>query len=722
MEFDNLFESGQIGSCKLNNRIIMAPIGNINMVDSNGRPTNKMIEFFRERAKGGCGLLITGLVPVSYGVDPTLLEDNNTTYFPRIDGTSRTRLSGWQDLTSSVRPYGSKIFIQLSAGLGRVGSPEPALKGKLLKSASWNRNFYVPQVPHLPLSNRDIKKIVKSFGQCAINAKISGFDGVQLHGHEGYLMDQLTSNPWNRRIFGRYKDKFRFALDVVKEIKSRCGTDFPIIYRLDLTQAIRETYGESIFKDIFKGKERSIEEGLQFCKALNEAGVDAFDVDKGCYENWFWPHLPSYFDDAVYVEEIAGRLKQFFVSEGINVPVVAVGKLGKPEVASYVLNKNWADFIMLGRPLLADPYWPNKVKTGDVKDIIHCIGDNEGCIESFKKGGHPCCSVNPYMGFEDVKEIKNAEIKKRVCIVGAGPAGCEAALTAHKRSHNVTLFEKSSVIGGQLYLGSKMEMKHDLKRYLDNINHKIERANEQGLTLVFNKEATLGDIKDQFDVIICCNGLKENIPHINGLDKIDHIGARQFISNGMKVPPNKKNILIVGGGNVGCELAYIVAKNKSYNVTIVSKNKNLMPNTTMANRNQMLWLLMGKGSTNGNKKDSLDQAVKAYTASKIIGFSENQVYIFSNKDRKDPYIPWMSLIPENVNNPFEKKLNPEKVEHLNFDVDYVIFATTGVPDDGLYQELKNAQAAREIYQVGDAKEIGLVWGAVSSANEIARNI
>ncbi len=208
-------------------------------------------------------------------------------------------MSGWRDLTASVQSYDSKIFIQLTAGLGRVGSPEPALKGKILKSASINRNFYVPQLPHLPYSDRAIKKIVKSFGQSAVNAKVAGFDGVQLHGHEGYLIDQLTSAPWNRRKFGRYKNKFQFAIDVVKEIKSRCGKNFPpIIYRMDLTQALEESYGEDVFKKNFKGMERTVEEGLEFCKVLVEAGVDAFDVDKGCYDNWFWPHPPGYFKDA----------------------------------------------------------------------------------------------------------------------------------------------------------------------------------------------------------------------------------------------------------------------------------------------------------------------------------------------------------------------------------------------------------------------------------------
>ncbi|WP_406657650.1 FAD-dependent oxidoreductase [Methanolobus sp. ZRKC2] len=722
MTFEKLFEQDRIGECKLKNRIIMAPVGNINMADPFGRPLNKMIEYFIERAKGGTGLLITGLVPVSYGIDPTILEENNTTYFPRIDGSSRTRLGGWRDLTAGVKPYGSKIFIQLSAGLGRVGSPEPALKGKILRSSSWNRNFYIPQVPHLPLSDRKIKKIVKMLGQSAANAKISGFDGIHIHGHEGYLMDQLTSAPWNRRIFGRYRNKFQFGIDVVREIKERCGEDFPVIYRLDLTQALQESYGDEIFRKHFHGKERTIDEGLRFCKALYEAGVDAFDVDKGCYDNWFWPHPPSYFDDAVYVREMAGRLKDYFRHEDIPAKVIAVGKLGKPEKAEEVLKNGWADFVMLGRPLLADPYWPAKVRQNRPQEIIHCIGDHEGCIESFKKGGHPCCSVNPYTGFEDTKKLVRANTIKKVAIIGAGPAGCEAAITAHKRGHDVTVFEKTGKIGGQLSLACKMTIKHDIRRYLDNLQYRMELLKKEGLQIELNKMVEADDVKGGFDVIICCNGLKTMIPSINGLERIRHLEAREFLSRDMELPADVKDVLVVGGGMLGCEIAYSLAYEKELNVTLVGKNKELMPETVLTNRAQMLWMLMGKGSPSGKQEDSLKKPVRVYNASKVEGFSGEKAYIKANVGRKNPYTPWKALIPENVNNPFEKRLDPYNMEEIVIKTDFVIFAIGGEADDTLYNKLLKAHSANEIYCVGDSSRPGGVWEAVTGANEIARNI
>lgn len=722
MSYQKIFEPGTIGKCKVKNRIIMAPMGNINMADPIGRPLAKMIDYFVERAKGGTGLLITGLVPVSYGIDPTVSEDNDTTYFPRIDGSSRTRLSGWRDLVAGVHSYDAKIFIQLTAGLGRVGSPEPFLKGKILKSASLNRNFYVPQLPHFPLSDRKIRKMVKSFGQCAINAKVSGFDGVQLHGHEGYLMDQLTSAPWNRRKFGRYRNKFQFAIDVVREIKKTCGEDFPIIYRVDLTQGLRESYGDEIFKRRFRGVERTIEEGLEFCKALAEAGVDAFDVDKGCYDNWFWPHPPGYFDDIPYVEEMAGRLKDFFRKHKIEAKVIAVGKLGDPDKAEEVLTKGWADFFMLGRPLLADPYWPQKVLENRVQEIVHCIGDQEGCIQSFIMGGHPCCTVNPYTGFEDTKRLTKADKSKKVAIIGAGPGGCEAAKTAWARGHQVTLFEKTDRVGGQLAAGGRMKIKHDVARYLRNLQYQMDLLSQKGLEIKYQTTVGPEQLKGKYDVIICANGLKPILPEIEGQDQIPSSEAREFLWQGMKLPADVKKVTVIGGGVVGCEIAYSLAYEQGMEVTVVEMLPNLMTGVVHANRSMLLWMMMGKGSPSGRPEDVLAKPVQAFTSSKVVRMMPGKVVIMANRKRKDPYTPWHTLIPENIHNPFDRPLNPDDVEEITIDTDYVIYATGGRADDRLYYELLREQAAPEIYCIGDAREPGRAWEAITSANEVARSI
>ncbi len=722
MKYNKLFEPGNIGKCKVKNRIIMAPMGNINMADPIGRPSQKMVDYFVERAKGGTGLLITGLIPVSYNIDPTVSEDNDTTYFPRIDGSSRTRMAGWRDLASGVHSFGSKIFIQLTAGLGRVGSPEPALKGKLLKSASINKNFYVPQLPHIPFTDRAIKRIIKSFGQSAVNAKVSGFDGVQLHGHEGYLMDQLTSKPWNRRKLGRYSNNFQFGIDVVREIKKRCGEDFPIIYRVDLTQALKESYGEEVFKKNFKGMERTVEEGLEFCKALAEAGVDAFDVDKGCYDNWFYPHPPAYFDDMIYVEEMAGRLKKYFRENNISAKVIAVGKMGKPEKAAEVLEREFADYVMLGRPLLADPYWPQKVYEEREREIIHCMGDQEGCIQSFILGGHPCCTVNPYTGFEDSKKCNKAEKVNKVAVIGGGPGGCEAAKTAFIRGHKVTLFEAKDALGGQLIAGGSMEIKHDVERYVSNLRYQMSLLEKQGLEIKLNHAVKPEELDNEFDVIICATGLRPSIPKIQGMDEVPQMEARELLNSKMELPEKTKKITIIGGGVVGCELAYSLAYEKNKNVTVVEMLPELMKGVVHANRSMLLWMMMGKGAPTDKGEDIIKNPIKAFTASKAEKFSNGKLFIKANKKRQDPFTPWITLIPENIHNPFHKALKPEDTEEIAIDTDMVIYSTGGSAENALYTSLVESKAAKEIYAIGDCKEPGRAWEAISSANDVARFI
>lgn len=722
MKYNKLFEPGNIGKCKVKNRIIMAPMGNINMADPIGRPSQKMVDYFVERAKGGTGLLITGLIPVSYNIDPTVSEDNDTTYFPRIDGSSRTRMAGWRDLASGVHSFGSKIFIQLTAGLGRVGSPEPALKGKLLKSASINKNFYVPQLPHIPFTDRAIKRIIKSFGQSAVNAKVSGFDGVQLHGHEGYLMDQLTSKPWNRRKLGRYSNNFQFGIDVVREIKKRCGEDFPIIYRVDLTQALKESYGEEVFKKNFKGMERTVDEGLEFCKALAEAGVDAFDVDKGCYDNWFYPHPPAYFDDMIYVEEMAGTLKKYLRENNISAKVIAVGKMGKPEKAAEVLEKEFADYVMLGRPLLADPYWPQKVYEEREREIIHCMGDQEGCIQSFILGGHPCCTVNPYTGFEDTKKCNKTEKVKKVAVIGGGPGGCEAAKTAFIRGHKVTLFEAKDVLGGQLIAGSSMKIKHDVERYVSNLRYQMSLLEKQGLEIKLNHAVKPEELNNEFDVIICATGLRPFVPKIQGMDEVPQMEARELLNSKMELPEEIKKISIIGGGVVGCELAYSLAYEKNKNVTVVEMLPELMKGVVHANRSMLLWMMMGKGAPTDKGEDIIKNPIKAFTASKAEKFSNGKLFIKANKKRQDPFTPWITLIPENIHNPFHKALKPEDTEEIAIDTDMVIYSTGGSVENALYTSLLESKAAKEIYAIGDCKEPGRAWEAISSANDVARFI
>ena len=366
--YTHLFSPIKINSITIKNRIVMGPMGNINMCDETGRPNAKMLKYFEARAAGGVGLITSGLIPISYGIDKSLIELGDLTYFPRID-RSRTVFAGWRDLAEICHAQGAKFFIQLTPGLGRVGNPQCLItQKKFPRSASNNPSWYIPQIPCLRLSDHSLKKIVKNAGQAAADAKASNIDGVYLHGHEGYLLEQITNPAFNRRKLGRYANYEQFGIDIIKEIRKRCGAKYPIMYRIDLSLALNETYKDTMnkTKSLKKFRNgRSIEQTLKYMEYLVEAGVDIFDVDLGCYDNWWLPHPPSSMPAGCFLE-IAKMVKEHFATakikanSGLEVPIVGVGKLGYPDLAEKSLRDNKCDMVMLARPLLADPEWPNK--------------------------------------------------------------------------------------------------------------------------------------------------------------------------------------------------------------------------------------------------------------------------------------------------------------------------------------------------------------------------
>src|SRR5690554_1917106 len=331
--YKSMFSPIQVNNMTIKNRLVMAPMGNISMSDETGRPNDQMKEYFFERAKGGVGLITTGLIPISHGVDPTVTEPGKLSYFPRID-RSRSVFAGWRDLAAGVHNYGAKIFIQLTPGLGRVGNPQCLLTlKKFPKSASTNPNFYIPQIPSTRLSDRKAKKIIKNAGQASADAKTANIDGVYLHGHEGYLLEQMTNPAFNRRNMGRYADWQAFGLDMVREIRKRVGPKYPIMYRIDLSLALNETYGDKMDnKSLRKFKNgRTIEMTLEYMANLVKEGVDMFDVDLGCYDNWWLPHPPAGMPPGCFLE-VSKLVKDYFKENkilsnaGKEVPVVAVGK------------------------------------------------------------------------------------------------------------------------------------------------------------------------------------------------------------------------------------------------------------------------------------------------------------------------------------------------------------------------------------------------------------
>lgn len=715
--YDSIFSPIRVNHLVIKNRIVMAPMGNIDMCEETGRPNDKMLQYFFARAKGGTGLLTTGLIPISHGIDNSITEMGKLSYFPRID-RSRTVQAGWRDLAQGCHAFGSRIFIQLTPGLGRVGNPQCLVNElKFPVSASWNPNFYISQIPCARISDGKLKKIVKNTGQAAADAKACGLDGVYLHGHEGYLLEQMTNPAFNRRKMGRYANWKQFGIDLVTEIRNRTGPAYPIMYRIDLSLALNETYGstmekESALKKFTNG--RSIEDTLEYMEDLVRAGVDMFDVDLGCYDNWWLPHPPAGMPAGCFLQ-ISKYAKDYFNNKGIKsnagveVPIVAVGKLGYPDLAEQALRDNMCDMVMLGRPLLADPEWPNKVYAGKVEEICPCIGCQEGCINEFVDGGHPQCAVNPRTGFEDVHTAipADAKIKKHIAVIGAGPAGCNFALQAAARGHKVDLYEKSGSIGGKMNPGSTPKGKFDFNNYRMYVEATVIKAVEEGMIDVFlNTECDLDTLKKKsYDTIVTAIGTKAAELNVPGYENMKTAQATELLENPELLGEAKK-VVIIGGGVVGCVTAYWLSFEKNMDVTVVEMLPYLMDGACTANRGHLIYYMKKNG-------------VKLINMAMVKGFENSKVKISRNthKNVPNPYNTWQPILPKNIENPLAPKVKDEYQEEF-LDADLVVFAMGGKPDDSLYYALQEAHAAHEIYNIGDS----FAAGRVLEANRAAYNL
>ncbi len=716
--YDKLFSPIQINRTTIKNRVVMAPMGNCQMAEETGRPNDKMREYMFARAKGGVGLLTTGLIPISHHIDASVTEKGNFSYFPRIDGT-RTNFMGWRNLAQGVHALGSRIFIQLTAGLGRVGNPQCLLtKYQLPVSASWNPNFYIPEIPCRPLTDIELDTIVKNFGQAAADAKVMGLDGVYLHGHEGYLLDQLTSPAFNHRKLSKYSDWQRFGIEAVKAMRKRTGPYFPIMYRIDLSLALEETYGERMnevksLKGFKNG--RSIQDTLEYMANLVKAGVDIFDVDLGCYDNWWLPHPPAGMPAGCFLD-ISKVAKEYFAAKGIKsnvgveVPVVAVGKLGYPDLAEKALRDGKCDMVMLGRPVLADPNWCKKAYAGKVADIRPCIGCQEGCVNEFVEGGHPQCAVNGRTGFEDIypEEFPKAEKVKRIGVVGGGCAGMNFALYASQKGHKVEILEKAPELGGKLNPAGVPLVKYDLKNYNDWLKAQI--AKDENITVRLNTEVTNESLKAEgYDAVVFCNGTREGVPPIKGIEKIKYVQAVDLL-NKPELLGEAKKVVVVGGGAVGVETAYFLSYEKSCKVQVVEMLPYFIDGACTANRGHLIHYLEANGA-------------ELINCAKVVEFDEGLVKISRNisKGVPNPYNTWQPVLPKNIENPLAAKIGDETyVEELHCDL--VVLAMGGRADDRMFLSAQQANIAPEIYNIGDSFNAGRVLEANRAAYRLAMQI
>jgi 2-enoate reductase len=543
------------------------------LVGYGGTFSDRVITYYERRAKGETGLIVTGLSIVTSELEPW-----------EVDGvrTSITFDSPWQvpnflQLTERVHDFGTKIFVQLSAGWGRVFpgtlAEQFARKGERFVGASEGPLFWRPAIIARELTTLEVDGLVQAFRNAAVIAKLGGFDGIELHGHEGYLMDQFTTALWNRRTDkygGDLQGRMCFVLSIIRTIQEAVGLDFPIVYRYGLEHKIPGG--------------RTADEGIEMAKILESAGVAALHVDAGCYENWFWPHPPEYQPPGCMVDMAA------MVKPHVNIPVITVGRLGYPDLANRVLEEGKADFVALGRPLLAEPDFAAKARKGEAGEIRPCIGCHE-CFARMRARRSLSCAVNPQCADEDRLTIRPASVKRRVMVAGGGIGGMEAARVAALRGHDVTLYERSNKLGGTLHVAGRADFKQDIARLLKFEVGQIE--NSANITICLGTDVTLDLLKaDQPDVLFIATGS----------DPLCEIGIKGF-ENGCHVTPEDvyrddipsgTRACVVGGGSVGCETALYLAK-KGWAVLVLEMLDEAATDLFEANRAMLLELLAQHG-------------------------------------------------------------------------------------------------------------------------------
>jgi len=571
----NILKQSKIGKMQLRNKMYMAPMGT--STDPDGSFSDRSIRYYEERAKGGFGLIITGANQVTMKYEAkacNVLETAKS--FEQLNFLARR-----------IHNQGAKLCIQLTPGLGRMQFTTADVRPYSCSDVS---SFWYPDLNCKPFSKEDIKFIVKKMAEGAATAKRAEVDAVELHGYGGYLMDQFQSELWNTRTDeygGSLENRMRFSVECIKAIREAVGPDYPILYKF------------TPYHGVPGGRE--MEEGIAMAKILEEAGVDALHVDVGCYEAWYKAINTVYQPPRVQLD-IAAEIKKH-----VNVPVMSQGKMQNPADAEAAVKEGKADFIGLGHMAISDPYWVKKVERNESYDIVPCIGCNE-CLFAGFSGKIMQCAVNPHAFAEDYYPVTPGDPNKRVLVVGGGPGGIMAALTAAQRGMKVELWEKRNELGGLLLAAGGPRFKKDVKDYVEYLVGKLYRSKVKVSLMKTGRAEEI--LAGNYDKVIIATGADPIMPPIPGIEEDFVVGANDLLTNQKAYG---KKVVVVGAGLVGCETACHCAE-KSDDVTVIERLPEILMSTVHSkNNDQALRQLIE------------DCKVKTITSASVVEFKDNTV-------------------------------------------------------------------------------------------------
>lgn len=692
MEYKMLFSPMKIGSCEIKNRIVMPPMM-MGFGEPSGKPTEMLMDYYEERAKGGTGLIITEITRVN--------DDHGAAAFNQLAMSHDYHIEPMREFADRIHRHGAKLFVQLhhpgrqnigimihmvpltnmcskvcksfpklvykiAPGIGRkmvdkglvFASPGPS-KCEPSKVAGGHVRAF---------SHREIKKLIRQFVDAAVRCKAAGVDGVELHAAHGYLLQQFLSPNTNTRTDeygGSFENRMRFIKEIIEGIREKCGKDYPVVIRL----TVDECYAE-IGKP---GKGYDLATGVKYAKAFEDMGVDAIDVSSAAYDTYNYWLEPTSFDcgwRAYMAEAVKKEVK--------TIPVLAANVIRSPEQAEEQLERGIQDFVSLGRPHIADPHWAEKAQSGranEIKRCINCLYCIESMMEHAYVGEHGCCSVNPTLG----EEKRFANLPKdgggrTVAIIGAGVAGLTAAEILGRRGFKPVVFEKENECGGQINLADKGPKKEKIGWCSQDLE---TNARLYGADIRLGTEATVGNVTalNPCAVIVATGAVAVPPKSIKGADGANVFTTTQILDGSVKL--EGKKVALIGTGMTGLETGELLAEGGN-KLTFVEMADTVAPGTWFQHLDDAMPKLEKAGA-------------KFLLSTKLVAIDEKGALV------------------ENVKTKAQSRV----------DADAVVLSLGARPVNKLAKELEGK--VKNLFVVGDAEKVGRIANATAAAYDVAMN-
>ncbi|MBD3192615.1 MAG: NAD(P)-binding protein [Candidatus Heimdallarchaeota archaeon] len=636
-----IFEPITINNVEIKNRIIM-PGMETNLCLENGFISEDILKYYELRAKGGVGLIV---------VEGAYFDKKGRGTDHMISIEKRNRIQGLRKLANTIKKNGAKAALQIY----HAGAQSTAfLSGEDIVAPSAVPTKTSGVMPK-PLSKREIKGIVKGYAKASLRAKKAGFDGVEIHAGHGYLIGQFFAPLFNKRkdeYGGSLKNRARFALEVLRAVRKKCGDDFLIIFRLNC-------------RDYIEGG-LEVNKLAKIAKMLEENGVDLINITAGFFDSPLYPVVPYMNVPRGVYSEYSAIIKK----ELLKTPISVVGRINTPEIAEKILTEERADMVTIGRALIADPNFPKKIQEGNEEAINLCIGCNT-CLNQIMIEEQVSCAVNPNL-LGTNEDLPKTEQPQKVLIIGAGPAGLEAARVLHLRGHEVFVIDQREKIGGSLNLATVAPMRYEIKNLLEHYRYVVD---DLGINIQLETPYNHKLLeKFQPEAVIIATGTTLKIPEIKSLDESDYLLYSDVLSGNV---PSGKEIVVLGGGMRGIDVGdYLAEKGKS--VTIIEETGSLGSDLYALVAQEIVPRIMD----NENIKVILDTKIEEINGKQLIG--------------------------------------KQKKEYFSTNFDHLVIATNPEPDCPFEAELK--EKVSKVFKIGDCKKPRKIHEAVNEGYELGLNI